>query len=60
MEIQSYKEEIRKLRNELQRKQENIDQRREKLLKDANDKAAAILQEAKDYADETIKNFHKF
>ncbi len=60
MEIQSYKEEIRKLRNELQRKQENIDQRRDKLLKDANDKAAAILQEAKDYADETIKNFHKF
>ena len=60
MEIQSYKEEIRKLRNELQRKQENIDQHREKLLKDANDKAAAILQEAKDYADETIKNFHKF
>mgnify|MGYP004465604397 FL=1 len=60
MEIQSYKEEIRKLRNELQKKQENIDQRREKLLKDANDKAAAILQEAKDYADETIKNFHKF
>lgn len=60
MEIQSYKEEIRKLRNELQKKQENIDQRKEKLLKDANDKAAAILQEAKDYADETIKNFHKF
>ena len=60
MEIQSYKEEIRQLRNELQKKQENIDQRKEKLLKDANDKAAAILQEAKDYADETIKNFHKF
>ena len=60
MEIQSYKEEICKLRNELQKKQENIDQRKEKLLKDANDKAAAILQEAKDYADETIKNFHKF
>ena len=60
MEIQSYKEEIRKLRNELQKKQENIDQRKEKLLKDANDKAAAILLEAKDYADETIKNFHKF
>ena len=60
MEIQSYKEEIRKLRNELQKKQDNIDQRKEKLLKDANDKAAAILQEAKDYADETIKNFHKF
>lgn len=60
MEIQSYKEEIRKLLNELQKKQENIDQRKEKLLKDANDKAAAILQEAKDYADETIKNFHKF
>lgn len=60
MEIQRYKEEIRKLRNELQQKQESIDQRREKLLKEANDKAAAILQEAKDYADETIKNFHKF
>ena len=59
-QMEIHKEEIRKLRNELQKKQENIDQRKEKLLKDANDKAAAILQEAKDYADETIKNFHKF
>jgi len=59
-EIARYKEEIRSLRNALQKKQERIDERKEKILQEANQKANAILQEAKEFADETIKNFHKF
>lgn len=59
-DIARYKEEIRTLRNALQKKQDRIDERKEKILKEANDQANAILREAKEYADETMKNFHKF
>ena len=59
-EISRYKSEIRTLRDALQKKQDRIDERKEKILNDATAKANAILQEAKDYADETMKNFHKF
>lgn len=60
LEIARYKEEIRKLRNALQKKQDRIDEQKEKILKETNEKAGAILREAKEYADETMKNFHKF
>lgn len=59
-EITRYKSEIRTLRDALQKKQNRIDERKEKILSDAAAQANAILQEAKDYADETMKNFHKF
>ena len=59
-EITRYKSEIRTLRDALQKKQDWIDERKEKILSDAAAQANAILQEAKDYADETMKNFHKF
>lgn len=59
-EITRYKSEIRTLRDALQKKQDQIDERKEKILSDAAAQANAILQEAKDYADETMKNFHKF
>jgi len=59
-DIARYKEEIRTLRNALQKKQDRIDAQKEKILKEANEKANAILREAKEYADETMKNFHKF
>ncbi len=60
LEISRYKEEIRKLRNALQKKQDRIDEQKEKILRDANEQANAILRQAKDYADETIKNFREF
>ncbi len=60
LEIQRDREEARVLREELQRRQENLDQKRDKIIQDANARASAILQEAKDYADETIRNFHKY
>ena len=59
-DIARYKEEIRTLRNALQKKQDRIDEQKEKILRKANEEANAILREAKEYADETMKNFHKF
>ena len=59
-EIQKYKLEIEALKKQLEEKQSKIDQRRETILQNANEEAHKILQEAKDYADETIKLYHKF
>lgn len=47
-EIAEYKERIRTLQEQLQRKNEKIDQAKDKILRDANEKARAILQEAKE------------
>ena len=58
-EIAEYKERIRTLQEQLQKKNERIDQAKDKILRDANEKARAILQEAKDVADETIRDFNK-
>lgn len=58
-EIAEYKERIRTVQEQLQRKNEKIDQAKDKILRDANEKARAILQEAKDVADETIRDFNK-
>ena len=58
-EIADYKERIRTLQEKLHKKNEKIDQAKDKILRDANEKARAILQEAKDIADETIRDFNK-
>ena len=58
-EIAEYKERIRTLQEQLQKKNEKIDQAKDKILRDANEKSRAILQEAKDVADETIRDFNK-
>jgi DNA mismatch repair protein MutS2 len=58
-EIAQYKEKIRTLQEQLQHKNEKIDQAKDKILRDANEKARAILQEAKEVADETIRDFNK-
>lgn len=59
-EIKQYKEEIRQLRNKLEQKQDKLEKRKETILREANEKAQGILQEAKDYADETIRKFNQF
>ncbi|WP_027430943.1 endonuclease MutS2 [Lachnospira multipara] len=58
-EITAYKAEIESLKEKLESKNEKIDQSKDKILRRANEQAAAILQEAKDYADETIKVMNK-
>lgn len=59
-EINAYKEEIASLKQKLEQKQERIDSSRDKILREANEQALAILKEAKDMADESIRNFNKF
>ena len=59
-EIREHKEEIRSLREALERRQEKLETQKERILRDANEQARKILQEAKDYADQTMKDFHKF
>ena len=59
-EIVAYKREIEGLKREIRAKQERLDERSEKIIKEANEKANAILREAKEFADETMKNFRKF
>lgn len=59
-EIAAYKREIEQLKHELHAKQEKLDERKERIIQEANEKANAILREAKEVADETIKQFRKF
>ena len=58
-EIQSYKAEIASLKQKLEQKQERLDAQKDKILRQANEEARKILQDAKDVADETIRNFQK-
>lgn len=59
-EIAAYKREIEQLKHELHAKQEKLDERKERIIQEANEKANAILREAKEVADETMKQFRKF
>ena len=58
-EIAEYKQKIRTLEEQLRKKNEKIDQAKDKILREANEKARTILQEAKEVADETIRDFNK-
>ncbi len=59
-EIASYKKEIEALRSKQKEKQDKIESQKERILAEANEKANQLLREAKDVADETLKNFRKF
>lgn len=59
-EINQYKREVEALKEKLEQKQERLDNSRDKILREANEQAMAILKEAKDAADETIRNFNKY
>ena len=58
-EIAEYKQRIRTLQDQLQHKNEKIDQAKDRILREANEKAKEILQEAKEVADQTIRDFNK-
>ncbi len=58
-ELEHYKAEIEDLKKKLEQKQEQFDKQKERILREANEKARDILQDAKDYADETIRKFNK-
>ena len=58
--IAAYKREIERLKMETSQKQEKLEAQRNRILREANEKAHAILEDAKETADETMRNFHKF
>lgn len=60
LEIQKYKAEVENLKKKLTDKNEKLDARRDEILRKANEEAVQILKEAKDLADETIRNFNKY
>ena len=59
-EIASYKRELERLKNETASRQKKLDNQRDRIIREANEKAHAILLDAKETADETMKNFRKF
>lgn len=60
LEIARYKEEIQTLKTQLESRQEKLEAQKERILRQANEEAHKVLEEAKDYADKTMKLFHKF
>ena len=60
LEINQYKAEIEALKKQLENKSERLDQSKDKILREANEEAFRIIKEAKDLADETIRNFNKY
>ena len=58
-EINTYKEEIAKLKSRLTQKEERLDERKDKVIRNATEEAQRILREAKETADQTIKQINK-
>lgn len=59
-EIAGYRRELERLKQETESKHRKVEEQRERILREANEKAHAILADAKETADETMRNFHKF
>lgn len=59
-EIAVYKEEVRRLKEEADEGKSRIEQQKQRIIQEANEKAASILRDAKETADETIRNFRRF
>ena len=60
LEAEHYRQEIELSKKKLEEKQERLESQRDKIIRQANEEAHAILREAKEVADKTIKNFHKY
>lgn len=59
LEIDMREKTLSENENEISQKQEKLASSRDRLLRDANEEARSILQNAKDVADETIREFNK-
>ena len=59
-QIEADKKEIAALKDKIASKQEKAEEQKERIINEANEKAAVILREAKELADETMKNFRRF
>ena len=58
-EAERLKKEAFDLKTKWEEKQRKLDNARDRVMNEANEKAVQILQEAKDYADETIRKLNK-
>lgn len=58
-ELDAYKAEVASLKEKLKSKNERLDERTDNIIRKANEEAAAILRDAKEYADNTIKAMNK-
>lgn len=58
-ELNAYKAQIAQLKSELTKKTERLDERTDNIIRKANEEAARILKDAKEYADKTINAMNK-
>ena len=58
-ELNEYKAQIDQLKSELTKKTERLDERTDNIIRKANEEAARILKDAKEYADKTINAMNK-
>ena len=58
-ELNEYKAQIAQLKSELTKKTERLDERTDNIISKANEEAARILKDAKEYADKTINAMNK-
>ena len=59
-EIAANKEEIQKLKDRLASKNEHIEQRKQDILRNAREEAREILEDAKAFADESIRKYNNW
>lgn len=60
LQMQRDKEEIASLKATIRAQEEKLSASKEKILRNANEEASRILKNAKDMADETIRDFQKY
>ena len=58
-ETNRYREEAEELQKRLSRKEDRLESSRDEILRKAREEAQAILREAKEYADESIRKYNK-
>lgn len=58
-EIAAYRQEIETLKKRLEQKEERFSEQKDKMLRSAREEAQKILQDAKDTADQTIRNINR-
>ena len=59
-EVARYKTEIEELKKTMEEREAKLASSKERILREANEQAHNILRDTKEYADQTMKLFHKF
>lgn len=59
-QVEAYKAEMEALKAKLSEKSDKLDAQRDRILREAKEEAYKVLQDAKEYADTTIKKYNKW